>query len=38
MPSEIYDTAKYRSSLLAVVEVERVEGLVSILRDMDGVS
>lgn len=38
MASEIYDTAKYRSSLLAVVEVERVEGLVSILRDMDGVS
>ncbi len=33
MAKEIRDTARYRSSLLAVIEVERVEGIVSLLKD-----
>lgn len=36
MAGEVRDTAKYRASLLAVIEVERVEGVVSLLRDDDG--
>jgi len=31
--SEIADTAKYRKSLLAVVEVERVDGVLKILKE-----
>lgn len=36
MAEEVRDTANYRASLLAVIEVERVEGIVSLLRNKDG--